>query len=68
MTEKPMDTKSSEKEIDNIDINAKQTEGSKSDIKDDLLSCDNCEYKCKKHVTLMKHMNSKHDNHICNIF
>ena len=62
----PIDTKSAKKEIDNIDINAKKTEGSKSDIKDDLLMCNNCEYKFKKHVSLMKHMTSKHDCHICN--
>ena len=29
--------------------------------------CNNCEYKCKKHETLIKHMNSKNDNHKCNM-
>ena len=45
----------------------KQAQQSLPDIKDDLLKCSNCEYKCKKHVTLMKHLNSKHDIHICDI-
>ena len=35
-------------------IKAKQIKDSKSETKDDLLKCDNCEYKCKKNNAVRK--------------
>ena len=67
LTEKSMGTKSSEKKNYTIKVTVKHTHGSKSTIKDDILKCDSCEYRCKKHITLIKQMNLKHGNHICNI-
>ena len=37
-------------------------------VKDDLLKCDQCGYKCKKSLSLRKHINTKHEAHKCEDF
>ena len=34
----------------------------------DKFKCDKCDYKCKKEVTLKKHMNIKHDDQQCKVY
>ena len=48
-----------------VEGNVKQNQGRKSGIKDDILKCDACEYKCKKDETLIKHKNTKHESNTC---
>ena len=48
-----------------VEGNVKQNQGRKYGIKDDLLKCDACEYKCKKDETLRKNINTKHEDHLC---
>ena len=37
----------------------------KGNSKENLLACRECNYKCKKEITLNKHMLSNHSDHIC---
>ena len=33
--------------------------------KEEMLNCKECKYKCKKEITLKKHMVTHHENHKC---
>ena len=38
-----------------------------SESKKELFKCEKCEYKCKKQVTLKKHMHTKHEAQHCKV-
>ena len=56
-----------DKQIENLEEELKRCKASKLTVLDDdtvhepeVLNCHKCEYKCKKEVTLKKHINTKH--------
>ena len=44
--------------VENIEAN---------DSKKEFLSCELCDYKCKKMISLQKHLNTKHEEQKCNL-
>ena len=44
---------------------AKDEESKPTDSKEDFFNCVKCKYKCKKELSLKKHMTNKHEEHEC---